>query len=42
MLDNILGLKIVAKGKWSPTFKSFIVESFSTNKEQMELIESIQ
>jgi hypothetical protein len=40
VLDNLLGLKIVAKCKWSPTFKSMFVESFSTDKELFELMET--
>ncbi|KAK2450973.1 hypothetical protein QL285_010066 [Trifolium repens] len=28
LLDSLLGLRIVAKGRWSPTFRSMFVDSF--------------
>jgi hypothetical protein len=40
MLDNLLGLKIVAKGKWSPTFKSMMVDSFSNDQDLFDFIET--
>ncbi|WJX13404.1 hypothetical protein P8452_03794 [Trifolium repens] len=40
LLDSLLGLKIVAKGKWSPTFKSMFVHSFSIDQDLFDLIET--
>ncbi|WJX77054.1 hypothetical protein P8452_60397 [Trifolium repens] len=40
ILDKILGLKIVAKGKWNPTFKAMMVESFYEDQDLFNHIES--
>ncbi|WJX41855.1 DNA helicase [Trifolium repens] len=40
LLDSLLGLRIVAKGRWSPTFRSMFVDSFSTDKELFEVMEA--
>ncbi|KAK2374407.1 replication protein A 70 kDa DNA-binding subunit C [Trifolium repens] len=40
ILDDILGLKMVAKVKWSPTFRSCYVHSYSTEQTLVELVES--
>jgi hypothetical protein len=40
LLDSLLGLKIVAKGKWCPTFKSMLVDSFSDDQDLFDLIET--
>jgi hypothetical protein len=40
LLDDILGLKMVAKVKWNPTFRSGYVHSYSTEHTLVELVES--
>ncbi|KAK2409928.1 hypothetical protein P8452_71198 [Trifolium repens] len=40
ILDNILGLSMVAKVKWNPTFKSSYVQTYSTDDGLVELLES--
>ncbi|KAK2360584.1 hypothetical protein QL285_085837 [Trifolium repens] len=40
ILDDILGLKMVAKVKWNPTFKNNYVHSYSTEQTLVELVES--
>jgi hypothetical protein len=40
LLDDILGLKMVAKVKWNPTFRSCYVHSYSTEQTLVELVES--
>ncbi|KAK2423544.1 replication protein A 70 kDa DNA-binding subunit B [Trifolium repens] len=40
VLDDILGLKMVAKVKWNPTFRSGYVRSYSTEHTLVELVES--
>jgi hypothetical protein len=40
MLDSLLGLKIVAKSKWSPTFMPMLVDSFSDDQALFEPIET--
>ncbi|KAK2406773.1 hypothetical protein QL285_042463 [Trifolium repens] len=40
ILDDLLGLKMVAKVKWNPTFRSGYVQSYSTEHTLVELVES--
>ncbi|KAK2444389.1 putative ADP-ribosylation factor GTPase-activating protein AGD14 [Trifolium repens] len=40
LLDNLLGLKIVAKGTWSPTFTSIFVDIYSANQNLVTLMET--
>ncbi|WJX21408.1 hypothetical protein P8452_10850 [Trifolium repens] len=40
IVDDILGLKMVANVKWNPTFRSSYVHSYSTEQTLVELVES--
>ncbi|KAK2411276.1 hypothetical protein QL285_046569 [Trifolium repens] len=40
ILDNVLGLNMVAKVKWNPTFRSNLVQTYSTDENLVELLES--